>query len=80
LECSSALTGTPPEPIGYLPGSDAKHLMSVVRGDMVIFGPGSYEVAHSYDEYVDVSELEMCERVISTFLAKTMSAEVKRHA
>jgi succinyl-diaminopimelate desuccinylase len=80
LECSSQLTGTPPEPIGYLPGSDAKHLMGLVRGDMVIFGPGSYEVAHAYDEYVEVGELELCEAVISKFLEQVMRVEVKRHA
>ena len=41
-----------PGPIGYLPGSDAKHLMNLARGDMIIFGPGSYEVAHAFDEHV----------------------------
>jgi succinyl-diaminopimelate desuccinylase len=76
LECSSKATGAPLEPIGYLPGSDAKHLMGLARGDMVIFGPGSYEVAHSFDEYVDIQELEQCEAVISSFLQKTMLEEV----
>ncbi|MCS7068634.1 MAG: M20 family metallopeptidase [Meiothermus sp.] len=78
LECSSSLTQTPAEPIGYLPGSDAKHLMGLVRGDMVIFGPGSYEVAHTYDEYVDIGELEQCEAVISRFLEQVMRLEVQR--
>lgn len=78
LACSSALTGAAPEPIGYLPGSDAKHLMKLVRGDMVIFGPGSYEVAHAYDEYVDIAELERCEAVISRFLEQVMRMEVRR--
>lgn len=72
LECSSKATGAPLEPIGYLPGSDAKHLMKLAHGDMVIFGPGSYEVAHSFDEYVDIQELEQCEAVISSFLEKIM--------
>ncbi|MDX2007603.1 MAG: M20 family metallopeptidase [Meiothermus sp.] len=78
VECMSQLTGAPPEPIGYLPGSDAKHLMKLVRGDMVIFGPGSYEVAHAYDEYVDIAELVQCEAVISKFLEQVMRLEVKR--
>jgi succinyl-diaminopimelate desuccinylase len=76
LECSSKATGAPLEPIGYLPGSDAKHLMRLARGDMVIFGPGSYEVAHSFDEYVDIQELEQCEAVISSFLEKIMLEKV----
>lgn len=72
LEISSAATGAPLEPIGYLPGSDAKHLMKLVRGDMVIFGPGSYEVAHAFDEYVEIAELEQCEAVITGFLESYM--------
>jgi acetylornithine deacetylase/succinyl-diaminopimelate desuccinylase family protein len=77
MECSSRLTQTPAEPIGYLPGSDAKHLMGVTRGEIVIFGPGSYEVAHAYDEYVDIEELEQCEAVISVFLKDTMLKDHK---
>lgn len=77
LECSSRLTGTPPEPTGYLPGSDAKHLMGTARGDMVIFGPGSYEVAHAHDEYVDLGELELCERILSSFLSTVLLEEAR---
>ena len=72
LECSSHATNTPLEPIGYLPGSDAKHLINLAKGDMVIFGPGSYEVAHAFDEYVEIHELEQCEAVISSFLEKIL--------
>jgi succinyl-diaminopimelate desuccinylase len=57
-----------PGPIGYLPGSDAKHLMKLARGDMVIFGPGSYEVAHAFDEYVELKALHECEAILSDFL------------
>ena len=39
---------------------------------MVIFGPGSYEVAHAFDEYVEIRELEQCEAVISSFLEKIL--------
>ena len=59
-----------PGPIGYLPGSDAKHLMDIAKGDMVIFGPGSYEVAHAFDEYVDLTALHECEAILSDFLAR----------
>ena len=61
-----------PGPIGYLPGSDAKHLMDRVRGDMIIFGPGSYEVAHAFDEHVELSALHNCETILSAFLAENM--------
>ena len=59
-----------PGPIGYLPGSDAKHLMDLAKGDMVIFGPGSYEVAHAFDEYVELSALQECEEILSSFLER----------
>ena len=78
LECSSHATNAPLEPIGYLPGSDAKHLINLAKGDMVIFGPGSYEVAHAFDEYVEIRELEQCEAVISSFLEKILCQEVNR--
>ena len=64
-----------PGPIGYLPGSDAKHLMNLVKGDMVIFGPGSYEVAHAFDEYVELSALQECEEIISGFLERQLKIE-----
>lgn len=77
LECSSRFTGALAEPVGYLPGSDAKHLMETARGDMVIFGPGSYEVAHAPDEYVDLGELEVCEQILSSFLASVLLGEAQ---
>ncbi|HMQ30567.1 MAG TPA: M20/M25/M40 family metallo-hydrolase [Chloroflexaceae bacterium] len=67
LAISSAVTGAPPEPVGYLPGSDAKHLTAVARGGMVIFGPGTYEVAHAPDEYADVAELEATYSILRRF-------------
>ena len=39
LDCIRRELNQDPGPIGYLPGSDAKHLMGLARGDMVIFGP-----------------------------------------
>jgi succinyl-diaminopimelate desuccinylase len=70
LDTSSQITQTEAEPIGYLPGSDAKHLLHQTKGDMVIFGPGSYEVAHAANEYVTVQELEQCFAVLDTFLCE----------
>ncbi|MFN8378087.1 MAG: M20 family metallopeptidase [Anaerolineae bacterium] len=63
---------TDPGPIGYLPGSDAKHLVGAARGEMVIFGPGSYEVAHAFDEYVDLAELGETHAILSTFLNRVL--------
>jgi succinyl-diaminopimelate desuccinylase len=64
-----------PGPVGYLPGSDAKHLMRLAKGDMVIFGPGSYEVAHAFDEYVELLALLECEAILWDFLVKIFQQE-----
>ncbi len=74
LNYASHHTGTPVAPVGYLPGSDAKHLTALARGDMVIFGAGSYEVAHAADEHVSLAELHTCEAVLSGFLEQTLLA------
>lgn len=66
--------GAPSPPVGYLPGSDAKHLMALKRGDMVVFGPGSYEVAHAADEFVDLDELERCRAILDRFLGRVLTA------
>ena len=70
--CVDEAFGAPQEVIGYLPGSDAKHLMALKRGDMIIFGPGSYEAAHAFNEYVELSQLEACERILGRFLERVM--------
>lgn len=61
-----------PGPIGYLPGSDAKHLTGLVRGEMIIFGPGSYEVAHAFDEYTDLAEFEATNNILQSFIRDTL--------
>jgi acetylornithine deacetylase/succinyl-diaminopimelate desuccinylase family protein len=72
LDCIQKELGADPGPIGYLPGSDAKHLTGAVRGEMVIFGPGSYEVAHAYDEYVDLRELQSTTTILIAFVSQTL--------
>lgn len=67
MQISAAATDTPPTPVGYLPGSDAKHLVDVARQGMVVFGPGTYQVAHSTDEYVDGAELATTYRILRQF-------------
>jgi acetylornithine deacetylase/succinyl-diaminopimelate desuccinylase-like protein len=63
-----------PGPVGYLPGSDAKHLMHSVRegGEIIIFGPGSYEVAHAFDEYVLISDYLATVTILIQFMHKTL--------
>ncbi len=70
--CVDEAFGAPQSVVGYLPGSDAKHLMTLKRGDMVVFGPGSFKVAHAFDEYVELSELAACEAILTGFLARVM--------
>ncbi len=76
--CVDTSFAAPQELVGYLPGSDAKHLMELKRGDMVIFGPGSYEVAHAFDEYVELSELSACEAILTDFLEQVLGGTDER--
>lgn len=72
LSCVQQILNDHPGPIGYLPGSDAKHLTDTTRGEMVIFGPGSYEVAHAYDEYVEISALQQTQAILTAFIEQTL--------
>lgn len=65
-------TGAPAEPVGYLPGSDAKHLVALARQGIVVFGPGTYEVAHAADEYTEIAELEATHRILSRFAGELL--------
>ncbi len=75
LEICNAESGSGADQVGYLPGSDAKHLVAVARMGMVIFGPGTYEVAHSTDEYVEIGELGSTHRILWEFARKTILVE-----
>ena len=37
-------------------------------GEMIIFGPGSYKVAHAFDEYTDVADLAATSRILKRFV------------
>lgn len=75
LSCVESELHEHPGPIGYLPGSDAKHLTRMTRGEMIIFGPGSYEVAHAFDEYVDLGEFEHTIAILRSFIKTVMVSE-----
>lgn len=72
MDCVREELDDDPGPVGYLPGSDAKHLMNVARGDMIIFGPGSYEVAHAFDEHVELSDYQSTTSILFNFIKKTL--------
>lgn len=72
MSCAREVIDDEPGPIGYLPGSDAKHLTDVARGDMIIFGPGSYEVAHAADEHVTLADYQATTDILLKFLRRTV--------
>jgi len=72
LDCVARELQDSPGPGGYLPGSDAKHLTGLMRGEMVVFGPGSYEVAHAFDEYVDLDEFASTVRILVDFADRAL--------
>ncbi|MEO1663519.1 MAG: M20 family metallopeptidase [Chloroflexota bacterium] len=75
MACVRDVLDDEPGPVGYLPGSDAKHLMDNVKpgGEMIIFGPGSYEVAHAFDEYVTVDDYMATTAILKQFIGKTVA-------
>ncbi len=75
MDCVRAELNDDPGPIGYLPGSDAKHLMELARGDMIIFGPGSYEAAHAADEHVRLADYEATTTVLKNFARRMLYAD-----
>jgi acetylornithine deacetylase/succinyl-diaminopimelate desuccinylase family protein len=72
MSCVREVIHEDPGPVGYLPGSDAKHLTELARGDMIIFGPGSYEVAHAADEHVLLADYQATTDILLTFLRRTL--------
>lgn len=72
LDCIRRELHQDPGPVGYLPGSDAKHLMDLARGDMVIFGPGSYELAHAADEHVKLADYQATTSILLDFVQRTL--------
>ena len=72
MSCVREVIQDDPGPIGYLPGSDAKHLTDVARGDMIIFGPGSYEVAHAADEHVTLADYQATTDILLEFVRRTL--------
>lgn len=68
-----ASSGGPVRAVGYLPGSDAKHLFGVAQHGMVVFGPGSYEMAHAADEYVGIADLEASRWILTRFLELSLT-------
>ncbi len=74
LSISAAATGTSASPVGYLPGSDAKHLVGVARQGIIVFGPGTYQVAHSTDEFVDIADLATTYHILRQFAEEMLLA------
>ena len=72
LACIRQELNDDPGPIGYLPGSDAKHLMNLAHGDIVVFGPGSYEVAHAADEHVKLADYQATAHILLDFVQQTL--------
>ncbi|MEQ8676966.1 MAG: M20 family metallopeptidase [Aggregatilineales bacterium] len=78
MDCVRAELNDDPGPVGYLPGSDAKHLLNLMRGEMIIFGPGSYEVAHAFDEHVTLDDFNATTAILLDFVNQTLINATER--
>jgi acetylornithine deacetylase len=70
----SALTGREPEMTGEPYGADMRLLVNEGKTPTVIFGPGDKRVAHAADEWVSLTEVADCARVLATWLVRELAA------
>ena len=68
----AAVTGHEPELSGEPYGADMRLLVNEGRTPTVIFGPGDKRVAHSADEWVSVTEVADCARVLAAWLVREL--------
>lgn len=67
-ESHEALAGSPPPLIGIPSGTDLRLFTRHAGIPTVMYGPGSLRHAHGADEFVPVSELVQCTRVLARTL------------
>ena len=67
-----AFTGAAPELSGEPYGADMRLLVNEGNTPTVIFGPGDKRVAHSADEWVSVTEVEDCARVLAAWIVREL--------
>ncbi len=63
-----------PDLLGKPYGADMRLLVNEGRTPTVIFGPGDVAVAHSADEFVPLSEVVACARVLAAWVVKEIGA------
>jgi acetylornithine deacetylase len=64
--------GRAPELTGEPYGADMRLLVNEGRTPTVIFGPGDKRVAHSADEWVSITEVADCARVLAAWLVREL--------
>ncbi len=69
------VAGLSEEPVGYLPGSDAKFFPQLSHVTTVVFGAGSYEQAHAENEFVSAFELEQAADILEQLIPRVLSAK-----
>jgi len=67
-----AMTGSHPEFAGEPYGADMRLLVNEGNTPTVIFGPGDKRVAHSADEWVSVTEVAECARVLAAWVVREL--------
>lgn len=71
----SEIAGGSEDPVGYLPGSDAKFFPRLTHVTTVVFGAGSYEQAHAENEFVSAFELEQAADILEQLVPRVVSAK-----
>jgi acetylornithine deacetylase/succinyl-diaminopimelate desuccinylase-like protein len=66
--------GAPPEDVGFSGITDARFYINQGRIPTVILGPGSLDVAHTADEWVDVDDLVAAARIYARVFVGFLNA------
>jgi acetylornithine deacetylase len=69
-EVAGEVLGRRPELLGKPYGADMRLLVNEGRTPTVIFGPGDVAAAHSADEFVPLSEVVDCARVLAAWVVR----------
>ena len=64
-------TGVKPVPTGMVAWTDAHNFVDHGRSQAVVFGPGDLRNAHRADEFVSLTDVVTCARVLAELIAST---------
>lgn len=66
--CVADVAGAPPDPVGVPAWTDAHNFVDFGGSEAMIFGPGSFETAHTPEEQIDLTQIVECSRIFARLI------------